>query len=145
MDTQYFLYLIDEFERILGLAIHLIYKCKDRYTSHHTDLEQLDSLRLHTLGSIDDHHCGVSRHQCTVGVLREILVSRRVQNIYTIIIVVELQNRRCYGDSTLLLYLHPVGNRMLGSFSALDRSCQIDRSAVEQELLGQSRFTCIRV
>ena len=52
----------------------------------HTNLEQLDGLRLNTLGSVDDHDSGVSRHQGTVGILREILMSRCIQDVDTIIL-----------------------------------------------------------
>ena len=39
-------------------------------------------------------------------------MARRIQNIYTVIVIVKLKHRRCNGDSSLLLNLHPVGHGM---------------------------------
>ena len=57
------------------------------------NLEQLDGLGLNTLGGIDDHDGAVRRHQGTVGILTEVLVTRGVQNIDALTLIVELQDR----------------------------------------------------
>jgi hypothetical protein len=43
--------------------------------------EQLDRLRFHALGGVDHHHRGVDRGQHAVGVLGEVLVARRVEQV----------------------------------------------------------------
>ena len=48
-------------------------------------------------------------------------------------------------NTSLLLYLHPVRNRVLGRFSSLDRTSQVDRASVEKKLLRQGCLTSIRV
>ena len=62
--------------------------------AHNADLEQLSRLRLDTLGSVNDHDCGVRCHQGTVGILREILMSRGIQNIDAVPVILELQSRK---------------------------------------------------
>ena len=47
----------------------LLIKVKIGMCAHDADLEQLSCLCLHTLGSVDDHDCGIRCHQSTVGIL----------------------------------------------------------------------------
>ena len=109
------------------------------------DLEQLDGLGLNALGGVNDHDGGVRRHQGAVGVLTEVLVAGRVQNVDTLVLIVELQNRRGNGNTALLFNVHPVGHRMLGALLALDRTCGLDGPTVEQELFGECGFTGVGV
>ena len=113
--------------------------------AQHTDLEQLDGLRLHALGTVDDHDSRVGSHQCAVSILREILMSRSIQNIDAVSVIIELKHRGSDGNSSLLLDLHPVGNGVLGRLPALDGTGQIDGAAIEKKLLGQGRLTGIGV
>ena len=113
--------------------------------THHTYLEQLSCLCLHTLGSIDHHHGRIRRHQCTVRILRKILMARRIQDIDAEAVVIKLQHRGSNRNTSLFFDLHPVRNGVArGSFS-LHRSSQIDRSSIEQKFLCQCSFSRIRV
>ena len=109
------------------------------------DLEQLDGLGLNALCRIDDHDSGVRCHQGAVGILREVLMARGIQNIDALARVVELQHRGGDGNTTLFLNVHPVGHGVLGALLALDRACLIDGSAVQQQLFGQRRFAGVGV
>ena len=129
-DSQLFFNIIQQFKGIHGITIHLVDKGKDRDMSHDTDLEQLSGLCLHTFGSIDNHHGRISRHQGTVGILREILVSRSIQNVDAVVVIVELQNRRGYRNTSLLLDLHPVRHCMSCSCFSFYRTSQIDGSSI---------------
>ena len=71
-------------------------------------------------------------------------MSRRVQNVDAVALVVKLEHRGGNGNSSLLLDLHPVGNSVLGSLSALYRTGQVNGSSVEQKLLCQSSLSRIR-
>ena len=113
--------------------------------AHGTDLEKLSCLRLNALGRVNDHDCGVGRHQCAVGVLGEVLVSGCIQKVDTAAVVFELQDTAGDRDSSLFFDFHPVGNRVPGGRLALDAARQVDGSAVEQELLCQGRLTCVGV
>ena len=98
--------------------------------THYTNLKQLDRLCLHTLGSIDHHYGGIRSHQCTVGILGKVLMSRCIQNIDTIIVIIKLQNGRSNGDTTFLLNLHPVRYGIFGICLSLYRTGGIDRPSV---------------
>ena len=110
--------------------------------------QTLNSFRvcgLHTLARVDDHNRGIRRHQGTVGILREILVSRRIQNVDAIAVIFKLQHRRGHGNTSLLFDLHPVGNCVSGCCLTFHGTRQVDRSAVQQEFLCQSSLSGIRV
>ena len=144
-DAEHIFNVAHELVRIVRLAVHLVDEREDRNVAHDANLEELDRLALHTLAGVDDHHGGVRSHQRAVRILREILVTRRVQYVDAVIVVVELQNRRGHTDASLLLDLHPVRHRVPGRLASLHRSRQVDRAAVQQELLRQSRLTGIGV
>ena len=144
-DAKLLLNVVEQFEGVVRVTVHLIDKGKNRNMAHDTDLEQLACLCLYSLGCIDDHHGRVRRHQGTVRILREILMSRCIQNIDAVAVIIKLQNGRRDGNTTLLLDLHPVGHRMPCGRLSLYGTGQIDRSAVQQKLLCQGRLTCIRV
>lgn len=101
--------------------------------AHGADLEQLARLRLDALRAVDDHDGGVRRHQRAVGVLGEVLMARRVQNVDAEAVILKLHNGRGDGDAALLFDLHPVGDGGAGVLFALDGARLCDGPAVEQE------------
>jgi len=92
-DSQFLLDLIQKVKGIIGIPVHFVDKGKDRDMTHHADLEQLTCLCLYTLGTIDHHNCRIRSHQGTVGILGEILMSRCIQNVNAVSIVMELKYR----------------------------------------------------
>ena len=144
-DAQHVLDLVQELIGIPGLTVKLVDEGEDGNVTHHAYLEQLDGLGLHALRAVNDHDRTVRSHQGSVGILREVLVSRCIQNVDALSLIVELQHGGGHGDTSLLLDLHPVGHRMLAGLPALDGSGQVDGAAVQQELLCQCGFTRIRV
>ena len=129
--------LVDQLKGVPRLTVHLIDKCKNRNMAAGTDLEKLSRLGLHTLGTVDDHDRRVCRHERSIGVLGEILMAGRVQDINAEPAVIELEDRGSDRDTSLLLDLHPVRNRMSRRRLALYGTCEIDRTAVEQEFFCQ--------
>ena len=144
-DSQYLFNFIQKSVRISGLSIKLIDEGKNRDMSHNTDFKELNGLGLHTLCSVNDHHRTVCRHQGSIGILREILVSRSVQNVNAFSVIIKLKYGGGYGNSSFLLNLHPVGNRMLCGLSSLYRSCQVDGTSIEKKLLCKGGLSCVRV
>ena len=140
-DPQFFFDIIQQLKRISCFTIHFVNEGKDRDMTHHTYLEQFSRLCLHTLGCIDHHY----RHQGTVRVLREVLMSRCIQDIDTISAVIKLQYRRGDRNTSFLFNLHPVRYCMLCRCFSFDRTCLIDRSSIKQKFLRQCRLSCIRV
>ena len=112
---------------------------------HHAYLKQFSGLGLHTFGTVNHHHSRISRHQCTVSILREILMARRIQNIDTVTIVIKLQYGRSDGNTPLLFYLHPVRYCMAGSGLSFHGTCKINGSSIQKKLLCQSGFSRIRM
>ncbi len=72
-------------------------------------------------------------------------MTRGVEYVYAVAAVFELQDRGGYRDSSLLLYLHPVRNGVTRGALALDRTGEVDGSAVKQQLFGQGSFARVRV
>ena len=138
LDAEDFFNVLHQLKRVAGLAVHLVDEGEDRDVAQRADLEQLDGLGLNALG-------GVRRHQGAVGILTEVLVAGRVQNVDALALIVELQNRRGNGNTALLFNVHPVGHRMLGALLALDRTRGLDGPTVEQEFFGECGFTGVRV
>ena len=144
-DSQYLLNFIQKGIRVSGLSIKLINEGKNGDMSHNTDFKELNGLGLHTLCSVNDHYRTVCRHQGSIGILREILVSRSIQNVNALSVIIKLEHGGGYGNSSFLLNLHPVGNRMLCGLSSLYRSCQVDGTSIEKKLLCKGGFSCVRV
>ena len=92
--SQNALYLIHQFKRIPGLAVHLVNKRKNRDIAQKADFKQLDRLRLDTLRRIDYHNGGIGSHQGSVRILREVLMARCVQDIDAVSVIIKLQYRR---------------------------------------------------
>ena len=144
-DSQFIFNIIKKLKRIICITVHLIDKCKNRNMAHYAYLKQLTCLRLYSFACINHHDCGIRRHKCTVSILREILMSRGIQNIDTVSVIVKLQHRRGDRNTSLLLDLHPVRHRMSCCCLSFYGTGKIDGSSVKQELLRQSRLTCIRM
>ncbi len=132
-------------ERLAHLAIHLVDERDDRRRAQPADFEQLDRLRLDALRRVDHHHRRVDGGQHAVGVLGEILVARRVEQVDRVAGVVELHHRARDRDAALLLDLHPVRRRVPRALARLDGAGHLDRAAEEQQLLGQRRLARVRV
>ncbi len=113
--------------------------------AHGADLEELARLRLDALRAVDDHDGRVRRHQRPVGILREVLMARRVQNVDAEALILELHDGRGHGNAALLFDLHPVGDRRARVLFALDGARLRDRSAVEQEFFGEGGLAGVRM
>ena len=145
LDAQHVFDLLHEVEGVLGFPVHLVDEGEDGDVPHGAHLEQLPGLGLHALGGVDDHDGGVGGHEGAVGVLREVLVARGVQNVDAETLVLELHHRGGHRDAALLLNLHPVGGGRPGVLLALYLAGLGDGPAVQQKLLGQGSLTGVRV
>ena len=137
LDAQNFLNVLHQLKGVAGFAVHLVDEGKDGDVAQGAHLEQLDGLGLDALCGVDDHDGRVCRHQGAVGILREVLMARGVQNVHALAGVVELQHRGSDGNTALLFDVHPVGHSVLGALLALDGTGLVDGSAVQQQLFGQ--------
>ena len=74
-------HFIQRLERRAALAVHLVDECDDRYGTHAANLEQLARLRLDTLCRVDHHDSGIDGGERAIGVFREVLVARCVEQV----------------------------------------------------------------
>ena len=144
-DAEHALQLIEQGERVFHGPVALVHEGEDRHAALAADLEQLARLRLDALGGINHHHHRIHRGQHAVGVLGEILVARRVEQVEAVAVVIELQHRGADGDAALLFQLHPVGRGGALVLARGDRAGELHRAAVKQELLRQRGLARVRM
>ena len=132
-------------EGVLALAVELVHEDDDRRTAHAADLHQLLGLLLHALDAVHDEDHAVHGGQCAVGVLGEVLVARRVEQVDLESVVVETHDRGGDGDAALALDVHEVRGRAFPDLVRLDRAGGLDGAAEEQELFGQRGFARVRM
>ena len=138
--------LVKNFKGLAGFAVHLVDEGHDRDVAQAADLEQLQGLGLDTLGGVDDHDGGIHGRQRAVGVFGKVTVTGRVEQVEGTARVVVGHDRRGDGDPALALHLHPVRGRIPARVAlGLDRPGELDRTAEQQQLLGQRGLARIRV
>ena len=137
--------LVEQLDGLPALAVQLVHERDDRRVAQPADLHQADGPRLHAAGRVDDHEGRVDGGQGSVGVFGEVLVAGGVQQIDDSPGVRKLHHRRGDGDAPLLLELHPVGGRVPRRPASLDGAGEPDRSAEQQQLLGEGGLARIGV
>jgi len=140
--------LLDLVEQLQGLAagpVPLVDERDDRDAAVPADLEQLHGLGLHALGRVDQHHRAVDGGQHPVGVLGEVGVAGRVDQVEHMAAMLEAQGRRGDGDPSGALQLHPVGGDATPPGLAVHRARLGDRGSVQRQGLGHGRLARVRV
>jgi hypothetical protein len=145
LDLQHRFQLIQQFQRIARFAVHLVHEGDDGRIAHAADVEQLDGLLFHALGRVDHHQRRVDRGQHAVGIFREVLVARGVEQVHHVVAVFELHHRAGYRDAALLFDLHPVRSRMAAALACLDGARQLDCAREQQQLFSQRGLARVRV
>ena len=145
VELQRALDLVQQRQRLVRRPVELVDEREDGDLPEAADLEELERLALDPLGRVEHHDDGVDGHQHAVGVLREILVAGRVQQVDAEIPVLELEHGRADRDAALALELHPVGGRVPLVFPGRHRPCQMDGAAVQQQLFRQGRLAGVGV
>ena len=145
LNLEFLLQLIELVEGVLALAVHLIDEDDDGRLPHAADGHKLTRLRLHTLGAV--HHDDGAIHSCKGAerILGKVLVTRRVEYVHLVTLVVELHDGGGDGYTALFLYLHPVAGSRFLNLVALNCTSHLNLSAKEQELLGEGGLTGIWV
>src|SRR5690606_699137 len=116
--------LVHQLKGISAFTIEFVHKGNNGNIPKTTNLKQLPGLLFDPLGSIDDHDGGVYGGQSAVGVLGEVLVTRSVDQIEYMIVVLKGHGRRRHGDPALWLNLPPVLTGPLGVTACLDGACR---------------------
>ena len=138
LEDELLLDLVKQFERVTTRAIPLVDEGDDRDLPIAADLEQFAGLGFDAFRTVEHHDRGVGCREHAVGVLGEVAVARRVEQVQDLLAIGELEHGRGDRDAALLLELHPV--RGGGSTIALclhRPGTAGEDTAVEQELLGE--------
>ena len=144
-NSQFLFNLIHQVKGVSCVPVQLIDKGKNRNVAHGADLEQFSCLSLHALAAVDDHNGRIRRHKGPVGVLGEVLVSGRIQNVDTVTVVQKLEHRGGDRDTPLFFNFHPVGNRVAGSGLPLYGTSLIQYPSVKKKFFGKCCFSGIRM
>ena len=142
---QFLFDLVQQVERVLTVAVHLVDEHDHRSLAHTADFHQLTGLGFHTFCGIDHDDHAIHRRQRTERIFGEILVTGRIEDIDFMTGIVESHHGGCDGDTTLLFNLHPVGSRRLLDLVRLDGSRHMNGASEQQQLFGKSRLTGIRM
>ena len=145
VQPEHALQFIEQLERIARGPVELVHEGEDRHAAPAADLEQLAGLRFDALAGIDHHHRRIHRGQHAVGVLGEILVAGRVEQVDAVAVVLELQHGGADRNAALLFQLHPVRGGGPLVLARGHRAGQLHRAAVKQELLGQRGLARVRM
>ena len=137
--------LVQQLDGVLRLAVHLVDEGDDRDVAQPADLEQLQGLGLDPLGGVQNHDRGVGGRERAVGVFREVLVARGVQQVEHQACVVEGHDAGRDGDPALAFDLHPVRPGPAVLATGPHRAGRADRAARQQQVLGQRRLAGVRV
>jgi hypothetical protein len=73
--------VVDQVERLQALAVELVDERDDRGVAQAADLDQLLGALLDALGAVDHHQRGVDGGEHAVGVLAEVGVAGRVEQV----------------------------------------------------------------
>ncbi len=135
----------EQIDRVLDLAVQFIDERNNRSFTQTANFQKFNCLRLHALGGIDNHDCAVNGGQYSIGIFREVLMSRGIEKIDYVIVVLKLHNGAGDGNTALFFNFHPVARCMTAGFTSLDRTCELNCSAEKKQLFGKSCFTSVRV
>ena len=89
-NLELLLQFVQEVERILALAVHLVDKYDDRRIAHTADLHKLIGLALHTLGAVDHDDDRIDSRERTEGIFLEVLVTRSIEDVDLIILALQV-------------------------------------------------------
>ena len=122
-------------------SVELVHESEDRNPALAANFEEFSRLRLDALAGVHHHHGGIHGSEDSVGILREILVARGVEEIDHTAVVVELQNGRANRDAALFFELHPVARGGALVLARGHAAGELNGAAVEQEFLGEGGFS----
>ena len=145
LDSQHTLQFVEQLKGISGRAVQLVHERKNRNASLPANLEQLAGLTLNAFSGVDDHHGRIHRRKHPVSILREIFMTRSIQQIHAKTAVIKLEHSGADGNSALALQLHPVGRSGALVFARRDRTRQLHCPAIKQELFSQGRLAGVRM
>jgi hypothetical protein len=145
LDGQLLLQFVKQVEGIAAFEVELVDEDDHRGIAHAAHLHQPFGLGLHALHAVYHQDHAVHGGECAVGVLGEITVTWRIQEVDELPAIFEGHHRCADRDAALALDLHEVARGAAADLVVLHGACGLDGTAVKQELLGQRGLPGIRV
>jgi len=145
LNLQLLLNFVEEVEGVFAFAVHLVDEDDDRSLTHAEHGHELACLGLDTLGTIDDDDGGVYGREGSESVFGKVLVAWGVEDVDLVVAVVKLHDRRCHGDTALLLDIHPVARGSLADLVVFDGTGYLYLAAKEEKFFCKCGLTCIWV
>ena len=142
---QFAFEFIEQFKRVTTFAVHLVHVDNYGSVAHTAHLHELTGLGLHTLGTVNNNDYTVHSRKCAECILGKVLVTRSIEDIYLVAIIIELHDRGCNRDTTLFLNLHPVRCGCFLYLVRLHRTGNLNLTTEKQQFLGQRSLSGIRV
>ena len=112
--------LVEQVHRRAGRAVQLIHESENRHSTTAADFEKFPRLTFDPLTGIHHHHSRVHGSEHAVGVLGEIFVARRIEDVDDAVLVFELQDGGAHRDTALFFEVHPVRGRRALVFPSSD-------------------------
>ena len=109
------------------------------------NFEQLARLALDALGGVDHHDGRVDGRERAVGILAEVGVARRIEQVEDNAAPLERHHGTRHRDAALLLDRHPVRPGASPLAARLDVTGKLNGAAEQQQLLGQRGLAGVRV
>ncbi len=138
--TEFAFHFVQDVQRVAHLAVHLVDEGGWACAGGRPDQAGF-GFAVGGVDTISAESTAVS----TVGVLGEVLVAGRVEQVDHVVAVLHLHHRAGHRDAALFLDLHPVRGGVTRGLARLDRTGDLDRAREQQQLLGQRRFTRVGV
>jgi hypothetical protein len=145
LDLQHGFDFVEQLDRRPAFAVELVDEGQDRRVAQAADVQQLDGLGFDTVDRIDHHHRRIDGGQGTVGVLGEVFVARRVEQVDHALAVGELHHRAGDRNAALLFKFHPVRGGVAAGLACAHFAGNLDRATEPEQLFGQCRLAGVGV
>ena len=92
-DAQHFFQFFQQIKGLTAITVQLVDEGEDWNVTVLHNFKEFFGLGLDTLSRVHNHDGRIHRHQGPIGILREILVTRCIQNIDPLARVIKLHDR----------------------------------------------------
>ena len=136
---------VEEIERIPRFAVELVDERQDWNIAQAAYLEQFAGARLDAFRGVDHHDRGIDGGQRAIGIFREILVARRIEEIKDAAAIFEGHHRGDDRDPALAFDSHPVRAGLAPVRLGANLAGKLNRAAEKQKLFGERRLAGVGV
>lgn len=144
-DIEFGFKFFEQVERVFAIAVHFVDEDDDGGIAHPTDFHQSLCLFFHAFHAVDDQDNTVNGSERAIGVLGEVFVSGRIQDVDPLFFVVECHHRGGHRDSPLFFNFHEIRGGGFVDFVVFYGTGGLDLATEEQKFLCEGGFSGIGV